>query len=75
MDPSVNNNDKALGELISKAIADQMRIVRAVHPDAKFVTDLWQEGARLVKEGYLGVDPSVETARNSDSCGWLLRAL
>jgi hypothetical protein len=75
MDPSVNNNDKALGELISKAIADQMRIVRAVHPDAKFVTDLWQEGARLVKEGYLGVDPKLETLENSDNCierrfGW-----
>jgi hypothetical protein len=59
MDPSVRGNDKALGELISKAIADQMRIVRAVRPDAKFVTDFWQEGARLVKEGYLKIPPEV----------------
>ena len=43
MDPSVQNNDKALGALISKAIAEQIRIVHAVRPDAKFVTDLWQE--------------------------------
>ena len=36
-----------------------MRIVRAVRPDAKFVTDFWQEGARLVKEGYLKIPPEV----------------
>ncbi len=61
MDPSVQNNDKALGALISKAIAEQMKIVRAVHPDAKFVTDLWQEGARLVKKGYLTIPSDVIT--------------
>jgi hypothetical protein len=59
MDPNVRGDDKALGDLISKAIADQMRIVRAMRPDAKFVTDFWQEGARLVKEGYLKIPPEV----------------
>jgi hypothetical protein len=59
MDPTVDGNDKALGALISKAIADQMQIVRAVHPDAKFVTDFWQEGARLVHQGYLTIPPEV----------------
>jgi hypothetical protein len=57
MDPSVAGNDKALGALITKAIGEQMATVRAVHPDAKFVTDFWQEGARLVQEGYLTVPP------------------
>jgi hypothetical protein len=33
--------------------------VRAVHPDAKFVTDFWQEGARLVRQGYLTIPPEV----------------
>ncbi|HXB53008.1 MAG TPA: glycosyl hydrolase 115 family protein, partial [Rhizomicrobium sp.] len=61
MDPSVVGNDKKLGELISKAIADQMKIVRAVHPDAKFVTDLWQEGARLVRNGQMTIPPEVTT--------------
>jgi hypothetical protein len=28
-----------------------------------------------INNSMTGVDPSVETARNSDSCGWLLRAL
>ena len=59
MDPSVVGNDKALGALINKAIGEQMDIVRAVHPDAKFVTDLWQEGARLVQNGDLTIPPGV----------------
>lgn len=61
MDPSVQGNDKRLGELISKAIADQMAIVRARFPKAHFVTDLWQEGARLMQEGYLKIPPEVIT--------------
>jgi hypothetical protein len=59
MDPSVVGNDKRLGMLISKAIATEMRIVRAVHPNARFVTDFWQEGARLVHDGYLKIPHGV----------------
>jgi hypothetical protein len=59
MDPSVQNNDKALGALIGKAIADEMRIVRAAHPDAKFVTNLWSEATKLVQQGYLKIPPDV----------------
>ena len=59
LDPSVRNNDPLLGQRVSEAIADQMRIVRAKYPKAQFVTDLWQEGARLMQEGYLKVPPEV----------------
>jgi hypothetical protein len=59
MDPSVVGNDKAQGALINKAIVAQMKIVRAVHPDAKFVTDFWMEGARLVHEGFLKIPDGV----------------
>ena len=61
MDPSTKGNDHALGRLITRAIADQMRIVRSVRPDAKFVTDLWQEGARLMQQGDLAIPPEVTT--------------
>jgi hypothetical protein len=61
MDPAVVGNDRLQGELIGKAIADQMRIVRAVNPKAQFVTDLWQEGARLVQQGYLKIPSEVTT--------------
>jgi len=59
LDESVRNNDPLLGQRISDAIADQMKIVRARYPNAQFVTDLWQEGARLMHEGYLKIPPEV----------------
>lgn len=59
LDPSVRDNDKLLGERVSQAISEQMRIVRARYPHAQFVTDLWQEGARLMHEGYLNIPKEV----------------
>ncbi len=71
MDPSVQGNDELLGQRIGSAIEEQMKIVRAVHPDAKFVTDLWQEGARLVQEGYLKIPPEVTTVWADDGYGYI----
>jgi hypothetical protein len=59
LDPSVRDNDPLLGERVSQAIADQMKIVRAKYPNAQFVTDLWQEGARLMDKGYLKIPAEV----------------
>ena len=71
MDPSVQGNDPPLGKRISSAIEEQMKIVREAHPDAKFVTDLWQEGARLVQEGYLKIPPEVMTVWADDGYGYI----
>ena len=71
MDPTVRDNNKALGELISKAIAAQMGIVRAARPQAQFVTNLWQEGARLVQQGDLKIPPEVATVWADDGYGYL----
>jgi hypothetical protein len=71
MDPSVRDNNAALGRLISKAIQDQMSIVRAVRPDAKFLTNLWQEGARLVQQGDLKIPPEVSIVWADDGYGYL----
>ncbi len=57
--PACANNDPLLGKRMSDAIADQIKIVRAKYPNAQFVTDLWQEGARLMEEGYLKIPPEV----------------
>ncbi len=59
LDPTVRNNDPLLGQRVSEAIATQMEIVRAKYPKAEFVTDLWQEGARLMQQGYLKIPPEV----------------
>lgn len=70
-DPSVRNNDKALGERISQAIADQMRIVRQRYPNAVFVTNLWMEGDRLMREGVLKIPPEVITVWSDTGYGHL----
>ena len=70
-DPSVRGNDQALGELITKAIADQMRIVRSLRPQAKFITSLWMEGARLMQQGYLKIPPEVATVWPDTGYGYL----
>jgi hypothetical protein len=59
LDPSVRNNDPLLGERVSEAVKEQIEIVRAKYPNAQFVTDLWQEGARLMQNGYLKIPSEV----------------
>ncbi len=59
LDPSVHNNDPLLGKRISDAIADQVKIVRAKYPNAQFISNLWMEGDRLMREGYLKIPPEV----------------
>ncbi|HKS96529.1 MAG TPA: glycosyl hydrolase 115 family protein, partial [Terriglobia bacterium] len=71
MDPSVRGNNQALGRLISKAIADQMRIVREGHPDAQFITALWREGAKLAQQGDLTIPPEVSRVWGDDGYGYL----
>ena len=71
MDPSVRDNDKALGALVTKAIATQIQIVRSVRPDAKFIANLWQEGARLMHQGDLRIPPEVSTVWADDGYGYL----
>jgi len=71
MDSSVRDNNRALGQLIGRAIANQLRIVRSVRPDAKFVTNLWQEGARLAQQGDLKIPPEVSTVWADDGYGYL----
>jgi hypothetical protein len=71
MDPSVRGNDKALGSLITKAIATQIGIVRSVRPDPQFVVNLWQEGARLMRQGDLRIPPDVSTVWADDGYGYL----
>jgi hypothetical protein len=71
LDPSVRGNDQALGHLISKAIASQMQIVRERRPDASFITNLWQEGAKLVQQGDLSIPAGVGVVWADDGYGYL----
>jgi glycosyl hydrolase family 115 (putative glucuronidase) len=68
-DPSVANDTHALGRAIGQAMADQVRIVRSVRPDAAFITNLWQEGARLVQQGDLEIPSGVNPVWADDGYG------
>lgn len=68
-DTSVANDNHALGRVIGQAMAEQVRIVRATHPDASFLTNLWQEGARLVQAGDLQIPEGVHAVWADDGYG------
>jgi len=68
-DPSVQNDTRAQGRVIGSAMAEQVRIVRATHPDASFITNLWQEGAGLVQRGELTVPDGVHAVWADDGYG------
>lgn len=71
LDPAVRDNDKAQGKLISKALAEQVSIVRAKYPDAEFITDLWMEGAKLMRSGDLIIPPGVITVWADTGYGYM----
>jgi len=68
-DPSVQNDTRAQGRVIGSAMAEQVRIVRAAHPDASFITSLWQEGAGLVQRGELTLPQDVHAVWADDGYG------
>jgi hypothetical protein len=68
-DTSVANDNHALGRVIGQAMAEQVRIVRAAHPEASFLTNLWQEGARLVQSGDLQIPDGVHAVWADDGYG------
>jgi hypothetical protein len=68
-DTAVANDNRALGRVIGQAMAEQVRIVRAAHPDASFITNLWQEGARLVQSGDLQIPDGVNAVWADDGYG------
>ena len=68
-DQSVQNDTRAAGRVIGNAMAEQVRIVRAAHPEAAFITNLWQEGAGLVQRGELTIPSDVHAVWADDGYG------
>jgi len=71
LDPSVRGNEHAQGQLISRAIADQIAIVRAKYPNAVFITDLWMEGNKLMQQGDLKIPRGVVTVWADAGYGYI----
>ena len=47
------------GEVITRAIARQVELVRKVHPDAPIIANMWSEGAELYHEGLIKLPAGV----------------
>jgi Glycosyl hydrolase family 115 len=60
---------EARGEMISRVIARQVEVVRAVDPAAKFIANLWVEGADLYRAGHLKIPPGVTLVWPDDGSG------
>jgi hypothetical protein len=57
-DPELKTPEKR-GEVITKAIAKQVEMLRKVHPDAAIISNLWSEGAELYSKGLIKLPEGV----------------
>ncbi len=47
------------GDVITRAIAKQVEMVRKVHPDAPIIANMWSEGAELYHQGHIKLPAGV----------------
>jgi hypothetical protein len=50
---------QARGEVITRAIAKQVDLIRSVQPDAPIIANMWDEGAALYHQGLIKIPPGV----------------
>jgi hypothetical protein len=62
---------QARGEVISRAIARQVEIIREVQPNAPIVANMWDEGAMLYRQGVIKLPPGVALVWPDDGTGLL----
>jgi hypothetical protein len=60
---------EARGEVISRAIAKQVEIIRAAQPEAAIVANMWEEGATLYRQGVIKLPPGIVLVWPDDGTG------
>ncbi|MCC6125978.1 MAG: glycosyl hydrolase 115 family protein [Pirellulales bacterium] len=60
---------EARGAIITKAIAKQVELIRAVQPHAPIIANLWVEGANLYHDGHLKLPEGVIVVWPDDGTG------
>ncbi|MEO6875221.1 MAG: glycosyl hydrolase 115 family protein, partial [Opitutaceae bacterium] len=60
---------QARGEVISRAIAKQVEIIRRAQPDAAIIANMWDEGAKLYRQGVITLPPGVALVWPDDGTG------
>lgn len=62
---------QARGAIISRVIARQVEIIREVQPDAPIIANMWDEGAKLYRQGVIQLPPGVILVWPDDGTGLL----
>jgi hypothetical protein len=60
---------QARGDLISRAIAKQVEIIRRAQPEAAIIANLWDEGAKLYRQGVIKLPSGVTLVWPDDGTG------
>jgi len=60
---------QARGEVISRAIAKQVEIIRRAQPEAAIIANMWDEGAKLYRQGVITLPPGVALVWPDDGTG------
>jgi hypothetical protein len=60
---------QARGEVISRAIAKQVEIIRRAQPDVAIIANMWEEGANLYRQGVITLPPGVTLVWPDDGTG------
>lgn len=60
---------EARGEVITKAIAKQVEMIRKKHPDAQIISNLWDEGAEMFHKGHLRLPEGITVVWPDNGAG------
>jgi len=74
MDQNAPADNAGRGAVISRAIAKQVEMIRAVQPDADIIFNMYEEQAELYKEGHLQIPEGVIRVWSNDGAGYLTDA-
>ncbi len=62
---------RARGEVMARAIAKQVEMIRRAQPDAAIVSNMWEEGADFFRQGLITLPPGVTVVWPDDGTGLL----
>ena len=63
------NTPQARGDVITRAIAKQVELIREAQPDAPIIANMWDEGAELYRQGMIKLPDRVTLVWPDDGSG------
>jgi len=69
-DPELTT-EQARGDVITRAIAKQVELIRQVQPKAPITTSMWYEGAKLYIDGFIKIPSGVTLVWTDDGAGFM----